>query len=565
MTTDKARLILHWGRRVAASSLLGAVLVVLVTAPVARQTNVIERLHDMALTGGSCPSLVGTTKWSGQWGFYSDNGTPNTWQATLNTDSSGTIVGVISSQGEVVATDSPVSGSVTCGDFTIYVPQYNGAATGAFNISGNSVSASGTWIAPFAGGIWLASASFLPTLTVMPSPIPGSSGPVDYAVTASGNGPTPTGSVSVSDNQGGNCTIPTLTGGQGSCSIDESASLSPYTVTASYSGDTNYGAISTTITNAASVANNGSASVTSSGISAQASGGTNSTDVVNEYQYGSNPVGPLTDGGNFFDVSLSSGNTFSQLVLQDCSIGPSVLLDWWDPTANGGLGGWDPVVGDPGPTYSPGPPACLTATLDSSSAPSLSELTGTVFATAPSRAITSSSTLTATVGESFSEPITAIGSPAPKINVKGKRPRGLRFVDNHNGTGTLSGTPSTNAGGQYKLTVEAQYGKAKAKQLLTSDLTLFVFQPPSILSKKASSTIGKSFTFTVNTSGYPAPKVTETGTLPGGISFTANNNGTATLAGTPLAGSAGTYPITITASNGIGSPASQSFTLVVKA
>src|SRR5208282_1433411 len=45
--------------------------------------------------------------------------------------------------------------------------------------------------------------------------------------------------------------------------------------------------------------------------------------------------------------------------------------------------------------------------------------------------------------------------------------------------------------------------------------------------------------------------------------FVNNGNGTATLAGTPAAGTAGTYPITITASNGVGSNATQTFTLTV--
>ena len=42
-------------------------------------------------------------------------------------------------------------------------------------------------------------------------------------------------------------------------------------------------------------------------------------------------------------------------------------------------------------------------------------------------------------------------------------------------------------------------------------------------------------------------------------------NGTATLSGTPAAGTGGTYPLTFTAVNGVGSPATQSFTLTVAA
>ena len=67
----------------------------------------------------------------------------------------------------------------------------------------------------------------------------------------------------------------------------------------------------------------------------------------------------------------------------------------------------------------------------------------------------------------------------------------------------------------------------------------------------------------MTTTGNPTPALSETGTLPTGVTFTDNGNGTATLAGTPAAGTAGTYPITITAANGVGSNATQTFTLTV--
>ena len=47
------------------------------------------------------------------------------------------------------------------------------------------------------------------------------------------------------------------------------------------------------------------------------------------------------------------------------------------------------------------------------------------------------------------------------------------------------------------------------------------------------------------------------------MTFTDNGDGTATLAGTPAAGTAGSYPITITATNGVSPDATQSFTLTV--
>jgi len=80
----------------------------------------------------------------------------------------------------------------------------------------------------------------------------------------------------------------------------------------------------------------------------------------------------------------------------------------------------------------------------------------------------------------------------------------------------------------------------------------------------ATFTVSTPGTFTVTTTGVPTPSLTETGALPNGVTFTDNGNGTATIGGTPAAGTAGSYVITITASNGVGSPASRSFTLRVR-
>ena len=57
--------------------------------------------------------------------------------------------------------------------------------------------------------------------------------------------------------------------------------------------------------------------------------------------------------------------------------------------------------------------------------------------------------------------------------------------------------------------------------------------------------------------------LTESGALPTGLTFVDNHDGTATLAGTPAADAGGTYPLTITAANGVGPAATQSFVLDV--
>jgi hypothetical protein len=77
-------------------------------------------------------------------------------------------------------------------------------------------------------------------------------------------------------------------------------------------------------------------------------------------------------------------------------------------------------------------------------------------------------------------------------------------------------------------------------------------------------TAGSSGTFTVTSRGRPLAFVSESGALPSGVSFIDNGDGTATLSGVPVAGSAGTYPLVITASNGASPAATQNFMLTVE-
>ncbi|HVB09005.1 MAG TPA: Ig-like domain-containing protein, partial [Bacillota bacterium] len=57
----------------------------------------------------------------------------------------------------------------------------------------------------------------------------------------------------------------------------------------------------------------------------------------------------------------------------------------------------------------------------------------------------------------------------------------------------------------------------------------------------------------------------ETGTLPAGVTFVDHGDGTATLAGVPVAGTASAYPLTLTATNGVAPDATIAFTLTVEA
>jgi hypothetical protein len=77
-------------------------------------------------------------------------------------------------------------------------------------------------------------------------------------------------------------------------------------------------------------------------------------------------------------------------------------------------------------------------------------------------------------------------------------------------------------------------------------------------------TVGEARTFTVTATGGPVPAITDGGAvLPAGLSFTDHGDGTATLAGTPAPGTAGSQTVTITALNGHAPNAVQPFTLTV--
>lgn len=175
-------------------------------------------------------------------------------------------------------------------------------------------------------------------------------------------------------------------------------------------------------------------------------------------------------------------------------------------------------------------------------------------------AITSGSTTTFTVGSAGFFSITTMGTPAPSLTFTGTLPTGASFVDNGNGTATLSGTPTASTANNYPLAITANNGVGTAA---VQNFTLVVNQGAAILSGNSTTfTVGVAGTFTVMTSGSPTPALTETPPLvPTGVTFVDNGNGTATLSGTPAAGTGGTYPITITANNGVDLPAVQTFTL----
>jgi hypothetical protein len=175
---------------------------------------------------------------------------------------------------------------------------------------------------------------------------------------------------------------------------------------------------------------------------------------------------------------------------------------------------------------------------------------------------TSSDAFTFTAGQSASFSITtSSGTPATKtLTETGKLPAGVTFTAGINGTAKLSGKPATNSGGIYALTFTASNGSVKINQTFA----LTVNQAPAVVSANtASLVVGQTGSFVIKTSGFPLAALGENGSLPSGVSFMDNGDGTATLFGTPADGTTGAYHLTITAGNSVDSKATQIFTLTV--
>ena len=125
----------------------------------------------------------------------------------------------------------------------------------------------------------------------------------------------------------------------------------------------------------------------------------------------------------------------------------------------------------------------------------------------------------------------------------------------------LSGTPAAGTGNNYSLTFTAANG---ASPNASQPFILTVDQSPAITSGNSTTfTVGKTGSFTTTSTGFPIPAMSETGALPGGVTFFVNGSGKGTLTGTPAAGTGGVYVITLNSSNLIPPTAHQTFTLTI--
>jgi streptogramin lyase/fibronectin type 3 domain-containing protein len=135
-------------------------------------------------------------------------------------------------------------------------------------------------------------------------------------------------------------------------------------------------------------------------------------------------------------------------------------------------------------------------------------------------------------------------------------------IDSVSSTDTSYADNSAMAGNTYSYFITATINGTESEA--SNSVSTSVYQTAMITSASSTTaSAGAPLNFQVATTGTPTPSLSETGTLPSGVTFTDNGDGTASLSGTPVDGSNGNYPLTISANNSVGSPATQAFTLSI--
>jgi hypothetical protein len=211
------------------------------------------------------------------------------------------------------------------------------------------------------------------------------------------------------------------------------------------------------------------------------------------------------------------------------------------------------------PTVSGTFPITLTATNGIESAATQNF---TLTVTSAGFQITTTSLPNAVVGTPYSVQLTTAGAPSG-ATVAWKKvllPKGFALSSG----GLLTGTPSDKALGAQSVKVSVT--DTKGGTPLTATLSVTVNEAPAFGKKSpiaAGFTEGQASTVTLSATGFPAPTFSKTGTLPSGVTL---NTTTGVLSGTPaVTANSSQDAITIEATNGIGTPASETFTLSVYA
>jgi hypothetical protein len=139
--------------------------------------------------------------------------------------------------------------------------------------------------------------------------------------------------------------------------------------------------------------------------------------------------------------------------------------------------------------------------------------------------ITSANATTFTEGTPGSFKVTTKGTPEPSLAEAGTLPNGVSFVENDNGKGTLSGTPTVSGTFPITLTATNSWGTEDQPFTLTVTPTLAASRVSSANNTTLTERPLDSFAVTSTAKSTPTLTVPETGALPSSVSFNDNDNG----------------------------------------
>ena len=172
--------------------------------------------------------------------------------------------------------------------------------------------------------------------------------------------------------------------------------------------------------------------------------------------------------------------------------------------------------------------------------------------------ITSASSATFTVGDPQSFTITTTGAPVATLTELGALPAGLSFLDNGDGTATLSGTPAGGSAATYILSFKAANGQMPdAGQSFNLTVDPAVTVAPATLPAPA---LGSTYSQQLAAAGGSGSGYTYAATgLPAGLTLSASG----LLSGTPTGSGGLPYSVVVTVTDGTGGTGSRSFTVAV--
>jgi hypothetical protein len=226
--------------------------------------------------------------------------------------------------------------------------------------------------------------------------------------------------------------------------------------------------------------------------------------------------------------------------------------------AGGGGGAGSSYLSAAGTLDTPIGPACSSLCRNVDPA----VITITPFDTAP--LYTGGSAYTFTEGVPVNLTLTASGYPIPQIGVN-NLPGNVFQQDHHDGTVTLTGTP-TNAGGVINTTVIMRNTDAAGVlHTVTAPVMFTTNAPPKFVNPSLSFngfSVGAQQHFDVGCyAAYPPPTLTTPDPLPAGVTLVDNHDCTGSFTGTPTVG--GIFNVVLHANNHVGTEITQQIQLTV--